>query len=66
VRNAALYSRGALSVAMVVLGIIILARVLPLAHTGGFAILPGIILGAAMVALGVHRISLIVRLRRAQ
>ena len=27
----------------------------------GFAILPGVVLGAAMIALGVHRLSLILR-----
>jgi hypothetical protein len=38
----------------------------PLAHGGGFTILPGVVLGLAMIAYGVHKISLIVRLRRAQ
>jgi hypothetical protein len=66
VRNAALYSRGLLSALTIVLGIVILARVFPLARSGGFAILPGVVLGLAMIAYGVHKISLIVRLRRAQ
>jgi uncharacterized membrane protein HdeD (DUF308 family) len=66
VRNAALYSRGLLSALTIVLGIIILARMVPLARGGGFAILPGVVLGLAMVAYGVHKISLIVRMRRAQ
>jgi uncharacterized membrane protein HdeD (DUF308 family) len=66
VRNAALYSRGLLSALTIVLGIVILVRVIPLAHGGGFAILPGVVLGLAMIAYGVHKISLIVRLRRAQ
>jgi uncharacterized membrane protein HdeD (DUF308 family) len=66
VRNAALYSRGLLSALTVVLGIVILARMVPFARTGGFAILPGVVLGVAMIAYGVHKISLIVRLRRAQ
>ena len=65
-RNAALYSRGLLSALTIVLGVIILARMIPLAHGGGFAILPGVVLGLAMIAYGVHKISLIVRLRRAQ
>jgi hypothetical protein len=66
VRNAALYSRGLLSALTIVLGIVILARMFPLAHSGGFSILPGVVLGLAMIAYGVHKISLIVRTRRAQ
>jgi hypothetical protein len=66
VRNAALYSRGLLSALTIVLGVVILARVIPLAREGGFAILPGVVLGLAMIAYGVHKISLIVRVRRAQ
>jgi uncharacterized membrane protein HdeD (DUF308 family) len=64
VRNATLVSRGALSAIMVVLGIIILVRMLPLVSTGGFATVPGLILGVALIALGVHKISLIIRIRR--
>jgi len=66
VKNAALYTRGVLAAIMVVLGVVILVRVLPSAPTGGMAILPGVVLGGAMIALGVHRISLIVRVRRLQ
>jgi hypothetical protein len=66
VKNAMLYSRGLLSALIVVLGIVVLVRMVPLAHSGGFAILPGVVLGLAMIAYGVHKISLIVRLRRAQ
>ena len=65
-RNAALYSRGLLSALIVALGVVILVRMIPLAHAGGFAILPGIVLGIAMIAYGVHKLSLIVRMRRAQ
>jgi hypothetical protein len=54
--------RGVLAVGMIVLGGIVLVRML------GFGVrletLPGIVLGAAMLALGAHRISLIVRSRR--
>jgi hypothetical protein len=54
--------RSALAVAMVACGIVILVRVF------GFGLrieaLPGIVLGAAMIALGVHRLSVIARLRR--
>ena len=65
-KNAALYSRGLLSSLIVVLGIVVLVRMIPLARDGGFAILPGAVLGLAMIAYGVHKILLIVRLRRAQ
>jgi hypothetical protein len=66
VRNATLYSRGALSAIMVVLGIVVLVRMLPHVASGGFATVPGLILGAALIALGVHKISLILRVGRAQ
>lgn len=65
-RNAALYSRGLLSALIVALGVVILVRMLPLAHAGGLAILPGVVLGAAMIAYGVHKLSLIVRMRKTQ
>ncbi|HTA40482.1 MAG TPA: hypothetical protein VK760_15460 [Candidatus Acidoferrales bacterium] len=65
-RNAALYSRGLLSTLIVALGVVILVRMIPLAHSGGFAILPGVVLGLALIAYGVHKISLIVRIRRTQ
>jgi hypothetical protein len=54
--------RGFLAAAMIVCGVIIIARMLE-SLRAGFAILPGVVLGAAMIALGVHRISLILRLR---
>jgi len=54
--------RAALAVAMIALGIVILVRMLALAGAG-FAIVPGLLLGAAMIALGTHRISLILRAR---
>ncbi len=44
-------------------GIVILARMFASARDGGFAILPGVVLGAAMIALGAHRMSLILRAR---
>jgi len=64
VKNVALYSRGALSALMVVVGCVVLVRLVPLAHAGIVALLPGAALGAAMIALGVHRLSLIARIRR--
>lgn len=48
--------------AMVVLGSIVAIRTL--AFGVRIETLPGIVLGGAMVALGVHRLSLIVRARR--
>lgn len=54
--------RAALAVVMILLGIVILARML-LTLAAGFAVLPGIVLAGAMIALGAHRISLILRAR---
>jgi hypothetical protein len=49
--------RGALAAAMIVIGAVVTVRVL------GYGVrietLPGIVLGAAMIALGVHRLRLI-------
>lgn len=54
--------RAFLAGSMVVLGFVVTVRTL------GYGIrietLPGIVLGVAMMALGVHRLSLIVRARR--
>ena len=58
-----LYVRGLLAVVMIALGVVILARMLVVA-SAGLAIVPGLVLGAAMIALGVHRLSLILRIRR--
>lgn len=58
-----LYVRGLLALVMIGLGLVILARMLVVA-SAGFAIVPGLILGAAMIALGIHRLSLILRIRR--
>lgn len=54
--------RGILAVAMILCGLVILARML-LTIAAGFAVLPGVVLAAAMIALGAHRISLILRAR---
>ncbi len=59
-----LIARAALAVGFVVFGSIVAARLLMYAPQAGFRIVPGIVLGLAMIALGVHRIALIVRLRR--
>ncbi|MGB8966360.1 MAG: hypothetical protein WCB99_12025 [Candidatus Cybelea sp.] len=58
-----LLMRAVLAVVTIACGIVILARMLALAGTGGFAIVPGVVLGGAMIALGAHRISLILRAR---
>jgi hypothetical protein len=55
--------RGVLAAAMLVCGIVILVRMIE-SYASGVAILPGIVLGGAMIALGVHRLSLIARVRR--
>lgn len=54
--------RGVLGVALVICGTIIIVRVAGLGLR--FESLPGLVLGAAMIALGVHRLSLILRVRR--
>lgn len=56
--------RGVLAIAMILCGLAILARMM-LTIAAGFAVLPGIVLAAAMIALGAHRIALILRARRA-
>ena len=58
-----LLARGVLAIAIMLCGAVILARMLAEVRAGGFAILPGVVLGAAMVALGAHRLSLILRAR---
>ena len=54
--------RAVLAFGMIACGVVVVVRVL------GYGLrietLPGIVLGAAMVALGVHRMSLIARSRR--
>jgi hypothetical protein len=59
-----LFFRTLLAVAMVLCGLVILVRMAQALPAGGFAILPGVVLGVAMIALGVHRLSLIARVRR--
>jgi len=54
--------RGVLAVAMTIVGAIVVVRLAALGlHAES---LPGFVLGIAMIALGVHRLSLIARLRR--
>jgi hypothetical protein len=55
--------RTVLAVALVICGAIVLVRVGALGLR--FESLPGIVLGAAMIALGAHRLSLILRARGA-
>lgn len=54
--------RAFLAGATAVLGTIVTVRML--AYGIRIETLPGIVLGGAMIALGVHRLSLIVRARR--
>jgi hypothetical protein len=61
-----LYVRGFLAVGMIALGLVLTVRMLAMAPTGGFAILPGLVLSGALIALGVHRGSLILRVMRAR
>jgi hypothetical protein len=58
-----LFFRALLAVAMVLCGLVILVRMAQAVPAGRFAVLPGIVLGAAMIALGIHRLALIARVR---
>ncbi|MBV8344168.1 MAG: hypothetical protein JO190_04120 [Candidatus Eremiobacteraeota bacterium] len=58
--------RAILSLAILLCGLVIVVRMLESARDGGFAILPGVVLGAAMIALGTHRLALIMRARGAR
>jgi hypothetical protein len=53
--------RALLAVALILCGGIIVGRMLQFLWAGGWQILPGVVLGAAMIALGAHRLSLIRR-----
>ena len=54
-----LYYRALISLALVIVGAIVLVRML---HLGfGIPELPGIVLGAAVIALGAYRLRQIVR-----
>ncbi|MGC1380946.1 MAG: hypothetical protein WA814_07970 [Candidatus Baltobacteraceae bacterium] len=55
--------RGLFALAIAAIGIVILVEMLASVRTGGFAILPGVVLGGAMIALGAHRLRLILRAR---
>jgi hypothetical protein len=58
-----LFLRGLLAVAIILCGVVILVRMAEALPEGHFAVVPGVVLGAAMIALGVHRLSLIARVR---
>ena len=55
--------RTVFALAIILCGVIILVEMLR-SLRAGFAILPGVVLAGAMIALGAHRISLILRIRR--
>ncbi|HEY9084661.1 MAG TPA: hypothetical protein VIN40_01765 [Candidatus Tyrphobacter sp.] len=56
--------RSALAAGFVVFGTIVAVRLLAYAPQAGLRIVPGVVLGLAMITLGVHRIALIVRVWR--
>ena len=58
-----LYVRMLLSIAIAVVGAILIVRMF--SQGLRFEILPGLVLGLAMLALGAHRLSLILRARNA-
>jgi hypothetical protein len=51
------------AVGFIVFGVIVFFRLVVFAPQAGFRIVPGVVLALAMVALGVHRIVLVLRLR---
>jgi hypothetical protein len=57
--------RAILSVGLIVLGAIIIARVFQAGYTSHsvVSLLPGVVLGVAMIALGIVRLSMIRRMR---
>ncbi len=55
--------RGAFAVLYMVAGAIIIAEMALTSLHAGFKVVTGIVLGVAMIALGVHRLSLIARMR---
>jgi hypothetical protein len=57
-----LFFRAMLAVATIGCGIVVLARMLQ-SMAAGFAIVPGVVLAAALIALGAHRLALIWRAR---
>ena len=54
--------RAALAAGMVVAGAVLIVRLF--AFGLRFELLPGLVLGAALIWLGIHRLSLIARMRR--
>lgn len=55
--------RGVLAMGFVVFGTVVTLRLLAYAPQAGFKVVPGVVLGLAMIALGIHRLLLIMRLR---
>lgn len=55
--------RSLFSIAFIVLGALVIARILPLFSQAGFRIIPGFVLGLAMIALGAYRIAQVRRMR---
>jgi hypothetical protein len=55
--------RGIMGAAYILFGAVVVARISALAPQAGLRIVPGIVLGMAMIALGAHRLWLIKRTR---
>jgi formate/nitrite transporter FocA (FNT family) len=55
--------RGIMAGAYILFGTIVVVRMAAYAAQAGTRIVPGIVLGAAMIALGAHRLWLIRRVR---
>ncbi len=57
--------RALFGVGFIAFGVVVFLRLVVFAPQAGLRIVPGIVLALAMVALGIHRIVLVLRLRSA-
>jgi hypothetical protein len=55
--------RTVFSIAFIVLGALVIARIVPFFPQAGLRIVPGFVLGVAMIALGAYRIAQVRRMR---
>lgn len=55
--------RGFLAGALAILGVVLIVRVAMAAHGAWFDAIPGFVLGAALIALGVYRLAQLSHLR---
>jgi hypothetical protein len=58
-----LFIRTVFSIAFIVLGALVIARIVSFFPQAGFRIVPGLVLGLAMIALGGYRIAQVARTR---